>query len=340
MTVTISDIAKIAGVSQATISRVLNDSGYVKDETKQKVLKVIKELNYTPNAIARSLSKNKTNTIGVIVPDINNPFFGEVIKGIRDVVDEHNMNMILFDTDEKLKKEIKALKLLKEQRIQGLIIVPTSSEDEINSEYLRIIENLGTPIVLVDGHVSYTNFDGVFVDNIKGAFEGTEAFIKAGHKKIAIITGRMNSKPAKDRLAGYEKALNMYGLPLVNKYVFNGDYIMEKSYEITKEILVMEDAPTAIFVSSNMMTLGCLKAIFEKKLSIPEDIAIIGFDRVDILNILGLNISYINGPTREMGRIGMEMLFNGLKNKEKKHANRITLIPELVLKGSEKYKKD
>ncbi|GAA0177330.1 substrate-binding domain-containing protein [Clostridium sediminicola] len=336
MTVTISDIAKKSGVSQATVSRVLNDSGYVKKDTREKVLKVMKELNYTPNAIARSLSRNKTNTIGVIVPDINNPFFGEVIKGISDVADKHNLNIILFDTDENIDKEIKALKLLKEQRIQGLIIVPTSVEDEINCEYLRIIENLGTPIVLVDGHVRYSNFNGVFVDNIKGAYEGTEALIKAGHKKIAIITGRMNSKPAKDRVLGYTKAMNLYEIPLNDRYIFNGEYLLDSAYEAAKEILNMEDRPTAIFVSSNMMTLGCLKAIFEKDMKIPEDIALVGFDKVEVLNTLGLNISYINGPTREMGRAGMEMLIEIFKNKENKEIKKVMLLPELVLKGSEK----
>lgn len=336
MTATISDIAKKAGVSQATVSRVMNDSGYVKKDTREKVMKVMKELNYTPNAIARSLSKNKTNTIGVVVPDINNPFFGEIIKGISDIADKQDLNMILFDTDESIKKEIKALKLLKEQRIQGLIIVPTSVEDDENCEYLRIIENLGTPIVLVDGHVRHSNFNGVFVDNIKGAYEGTEALIKAGHRKIAIITGRMNSKPAKDRVRGFKKALNMYDLPFEEKYSFNGEYLLEKSYECTKEILNMEDKPTAIFASSNMMTLGCLKAIFEENLKIPEDIAFVGFDKVDVLNTLGMNISYINGPRREMGRTGMEMLLDIFKKKDSNEIKEVMLLPNLVLQGSEK----
>ncbi|MCY6483133.1 LacI family DNA-binding transcriptional regulator [Clostridium aestuarii] len=337
MAVTISDIAKKAGVSQATVSRVLNNSGYVKQETREKILKIIKELNYTPSAIARSLSTNKTNTIGVIVPDINNPFFGEIIKGISEVADKHNLNIILCDTDERMEKELKALQLLKEQRIQGIIITPTSVEDEFNSEYLNTLENLGIPIVLVDGHVKYSTFNGVFVDNIKGAYEGVEAFIKAGHRKIAIITGRMNSKPAKDRLIGYKKALARNHIPIDEKYIFYGDYKQESGYDFTKHILKMEDRPTAIFVCSNMMTLGCIKALYEEKLSIPEDIAIIGFDRVDVLNIVGMNISFIDGPTIEMGRIGMEMLINALKNKKNRMINKITLIPKLVLKGSENY---
>lgn len=337
MSVTINDIAKAAGVSPATVSRVLNSSGYVKEETRQKILKVIKELNYTPSAIARSLSTSKTNTIGVIVPDVNNPFFGEVIKGISEVADMHDLNIILCDTDESLDKELKAIKLLKEQRIQGILITPTSAEDDFNSEYLSTLENLGIPIVLVDGHVKYSTFSGVFVDNIKGAFEGTEALIKAGHRKIGIITGRMNSKPAKDRFVGYKKALAMNNIPLDERYIFNGEYRLDSAYNATKQMLMMEDRPTAVFICSNMMTLGCIKALFEENLKIPEDMAMVAFDNIEVLNIVGINVSFINGPTIEMGKIGMKMLIDVLNNKEKKEINRVTLMPELVLKGSEKY---
>lgn len=338
MAITISDIAEKAGVSLATVSRVLNDSGYVKEETRIRVQKVIRELNYTPSAIARSLSKNKTNTIGVIVPDIVNPFFGEVIKGITEVAEKSGLNIILCNTDESKEKELRALKILTEQRIQGIIIAPTSAEDEFNSEYLKTLENMGIPIVLVDGNVKYTTFNGVFVDNIKGAYEATEALIKEGHRKIGVITGRMNSKPAKDRYLGYQKALLMNNIPLEERYSFYGDYKEETSYKITKNIMKMKDRPTALFVCSNMTTLGSLKAIYEEKINIPEDISLVAFDKVEILNILGFNISYVNGPSVEMGKLGMQMLVDILNNKNKNEIRRITLLPNLVLKGSEKYK--
>ncbi|MBU3228570.1 LacI family DNA-binding transcriptional regulator [Clostridium algidicarnis] len=338
MAITISDIAEKAGVSLATVSRVLNDSGYVKEETRIRVQKVIKDLNYTPSAIARSLSKNKTNTIGVIVPDIVNPFFGEVIKGITEVAEKSGLNIILCNTDESKEKELRALKVLTEQRIQGIIIAPTSAEDEFNSEYLKTLENMGIPIVLVDGNVKYTTFNGVFVDNIKGSYEATEALIKEGHRKIGVITGRMNSKPAKDRYLGYQKALLMNNIPLEEKYTFYGDYKEKTAYKITKDIIKMKDRPTALFVCSNMTTLGSLKAIYEEKINIPEDISLVSFDKVEILNILGFNISYVNGPSVEMGKLGMQMLVDILNNKNKNEIRRITLLPNLVLKGSEKYK--
>lgn len=339
MAVTIGDIAKKAGVSLATVSRVLNNSGYVKLETKEKILKVIKELNYTPSAIARSLSKNETNTIGVVVPDINNPYFGEIIKGVSSIADENNLNIILFDTDENIQKELKALSVLKQQRIKGVIITPTSAENDFNSEYLNTLENLGTPIVLVAGEIKYSNLSGVFVDNIKGAFEGVEALIKEGHKKIGIITGRLSSKPASDRLLGYKKALALNDIPINENYIFNGEYKKENAYKITKEILNMKDEerPTALFISNNMMTLGCMKALLEENKRIPEDIAIVSFDKVEILNMLGINISYIDDSTKDLGKTAMKMLVENIKQKEKHETKRITLPPKLYLNGSEKY---
>ncbi|MBW9156201.1 LacI family transcriptional regulator [Clostridium tagluense] len=337
MTVTISDIAVRVGVSHATVSRVLNSSGYVKDETREKVLKAIKDLNYTPSAIARSLSTSKTNTIGVIVPDINNLFFGEIIKGVTEIADENNLNIILCNTDENKDKELKAINVLKEQRIQGLIITPTFYRNSDNSENLNVLKNLGIPIILIDGHVEYLEFSGVFIDHIKGAYDGTLALIEAGHRKMAIITGDMKSRPAKERLLGYEKALEANNIPIDNENIFYGDYTQQTAYEITKKILKMDNRPTAIFVSSNTMILGCIKALYEEKINIPRDMAIIGFDKVDVLNIIGMNISFVNGPSTELGRIGMKMLLENMNSKELRSIKRQTILPELILKGSEKY---
>jgi len=340
MSVTINDIAKAAKVSHATISRVLNNSGYVKDETRKRVQKIIKDLNYTPSAIARSLSRSKTNTIGVIIPDINNPFFGEIIKGITQIADEHNLNIILCDTDDDKDKELKAINVLKQQRIQGLLITTTVYKDPSNKENLNALKNLGIPIILIDGHVEYLDFSGVFIDHKKGAYDATTTLIKAGHTKIAIITGNMNSRPAKERLLGYEKALLASNIPLQNKYIFCGDYKYETAYEITNQILEMDNRPTAIFVTSNTMILGCIKAFYEKKLEVPRDMAIIGFDKLDMLNIIGMNISFINGPSMELGRIGMKMLLDDLNSEIDHKVKRITILPEIVLKGSEKYIKN
>jgi len=336
MATNIRDIARAAGVSSTTVSRVLNGSGYVKDETKALVLKVIKEFNYTPSAVARSLSKSETNTIGVIVPDIENPFFGEVIKGISSLADERNLNIILCDTNEKVSKEIKFLNMLKEQRISGIIVTPTNDINEVNNEQLSVLENMGIPIVLVDRDVKHSNFDGVFIDNIRGAYEATSALIKEGHRKIAIITGPNTSKPGRDRLTGYKKALRINDIELNKGYLFYGDFKLDSGYQSTKEILKMKDRPTAILVCNNMMNLGCIKAIYENKLRIPQDMAIIGFDEVQMLDVVGLNISVVSRPNTDMGKTAMELLLKKMDTKERTGTVRIILLSKLLLKGSEK----
>lgn len=336
MAITINDIAKEAGVSLATVSRVLNNSGYVKDETRKRILTVIEKHNYSPSAIARSLSKNITNTIGVVLPDITNPFYGEIIRGVSEIADKNNLNILLCDSNESAEKELKSIKALKDQRIRGLLLTPTAVDNDMNSEYSKTIYNLNLPIVLVDGYLKYANFNGVLVDNLKGSYDATEALIKAGHKEIAILTGRMTSIHSKERFKGYQKALMLNNLPFKEDYIFYGDYTFNSGYMQAKEFLKLEPRPSAIFICSNMMTLGALKAFNEAGLNIPKDLALICFDKIEILSALGLNISCVNGDSCEIGRIGMQILIDELKNPDTHELKNITLTPELILLGSEK----
>lgn len=336
MGITLKDIAKESGVSIATVSRVLNNSGYVKEETRKVIEDTIIRMNYTPSVVTRTLSRNENITIGVVIPDINNPFFCEVIKGIATIADKENLNLIICDTDEQIEREFKALKMLKETKIQGLIITPTSDKNEFNCEYIEALESMKIPLVLIDRDVKYSNYDAVFLDNIKGAYDATNVLIKEGHKKIAIIAGPTSSKPGRDRVRGYEKALLMNKLRIDSKYIFHGDFKQESGYAITKEILNMKDRPTAIFACNNMMNLGCIKALYEENFKIPQDIALIGFDEIEILNVLEINISAVSRPTSEMGQVAMEILVDKIKNKEKIKAKRFIFAPKLNLKGSEK----
>ena len=338
MTITISDIAKKANVSSATVSRVLNSSGYVKDETKKRIQDVIKEMNYTPSAIARSLSKSETNTIGVIVPDITNSYFGEIIKGISEIAEKNNLNIILFNTDNYLEKEIRALNVLKEQRIKGIIMTPGFGEEKFNDDYIKTISNLNIPIVLVSADVKFTNLNGVFVDNIKGSFDATQLLIEEGHTNIGIITGLLSAEPSIDRLIGYKKALEANNIEINDKYILNGDFKLDRAYELTKRLLEEKDHPTALVVCSNMMTMGVIKALNEKNKNIPTDLSIIGFDKIDFLDMVGLNITYMEDCPIELGRSSMKMLSEIIYNSnyEDNNIKRLTIAPKIVIRGSEK----
>jgi len=334
--VTISDIAKQAKVSSTTVSRVLNNSGYVKEDTKRRILAVIKEMNYTPSAIARSLSKSETNTIGVIVPDITNTYFGEIIKGISEIAEKNNLNIILFNTDNYLDKEVRALNLLKEQRIKGIIMTPGFGEEKFNDIYIKTINNLNIPIILVSADVKFTKLDGVFVDNIKGGFDATNLLIKEGHTKVGIMTGLLSSEPATDRLIGYKKALSENNIKFNDKYIFYGDFKLDTAYELTKRLLQEKDKPTALVICSNMMTMGVIKALKEQNKDIPKDLAIIGFDKIDFLDIVGLKITYMEDCPIELGRASMNMLCDIISNTDNIGVRRLVIAPQIITKGSEK----
>lgn len=333
------DIAQKTGVSLSTVSRILNNSGYVKRETKELVLKTVQELGLESDFVSKRASKHKNEIIGVVIPDITNPFFGEVIKGINKVADSEKLNFILCDTDENVDKEIRYLEMLKEQNIKGLIITPATDQNEFNRNHLVQLDNMGVPIVLLDRDIKYSHFDAVFLDSIKGAYEAVEALIKEGHEKIAIIAGPITSKPGRDRVSGYQKALGMNNIQEDNKYMLYGDFKLESGYNLTKDIMNMKEPPSAIFVSNNMMTIGCIKALFEMNLKIPEDIAIVGFDDVDMFNVMNLNISAVSRPTTLMGEEAMNILMERLNSKEgdNRTIKKVILPPCLILRGSEKY---
>lgn len=337
---TIKDIAKKAEVSTATVSRALNDTGYVGTKTKEKIKRIATELNYVPNVVARNLSKSESSAIGVVVPEIANPFFGDVIKGITSVADANNLSITLYSTDEDVDKELRYINLLSEQRVKGLILVSSCEDEHFNSNYLKALLETRIPIVLMDRDVKYSNFDAVFFDDIQGAYMGVDALIKAGHRKIAALCGPTVMRPGRDRLRGYKKAFFMNDIPIDDRYIFYGKHNKESGYLETKEIMSMEDPATAIFATNNMVCMGCMKALSEMGIKIPQDIALVGFDQIEMFDILNMNISVIYKDTEKMGRTVMELLIEKLEDKSDiANTKRVILPTELRLKGSEKYVK-
>lgn len=334
-------IANATGVSSATVSRVINNSGYVKDETRQRVLKVINEYNYIPSAVARSLSTQDTLTIGVIIPDIENPFFSSVIRGISDVAEKNNYNILFFGTNETATIEHSFLKIVQSQRLKGVIITPISEFDMETRDYLMRLDSTGIPVVLVDRDIKDTNFDGVFLDNVQSAYEGVEALILAGHKRIAIITGPNTSKPGKERLLGYKKAMKAYKLVVPSEYIAQGDFKAAKAYKMTEELLALPNPPTAIFASNNLTTLGCLKYLTEKKLQVGKDVSIMSFDDIETLKMIDFKLSVIDRDAKMQGQEAMNILLHRLENpKHPIGSKRIILPHNIILRGSERIDED
>ncbi|MCF0148040.1 MAG: LacI family DNA-binding transcriptional regulator [Clostridium sp.] len=336
MAVTIDDIAKKAGVSSTTISRVLNNSSYVKEETREKVLKIIAEMNYVPSAIARSLSKRETSTIGIVVPDITNSYFGEIIKGISRIAEEVDLNIILFNTNNNIKSELKALEEIKKHRLKGVIMTPGFGDTKFRDEFIEAIRSVNIPIVLVSADLNYITLSGVFVDDVEGGYLATKALIENGHSKVGIITGIMSSSSALNRLTGYKRALEENNISIDYSYIKEGKFKLEEAYRLTKDFLEMADSPTAIIACSNRMTLGAIKALMEQKIKIPNDIALIGFNRIELMDIVGINISYIEDSPMELGEASINLLLNIFKSKDGNYEiKRINIPPKLILRGSE-----
>ena len=215
-------------------------------------------------------------------------------------------------------------------------MTPGFGAEKANEIYKDTIVNLNCPVILVAADIKGTNLNGVFVDNIKGAFESTNLLVKENHKQIGIMLGLIGSEPISERLKGYKKALEYNNIKVDKKYIYYSDYSMETSYKLTKKILESKDKPTALIICTSRMTMGVLKAIQEAKMKIPEDISIISSDKNELLDIFGVNITYIDECPVELGKKSMEMLCDIIKNKSYNENRRIIIEPKIKIRGSEK----
>ncbi|MEG1458301.1 MAG: LacI family DNA-binding transcriptional regulator [Acetivibrio sp.] len=335
----IKELAKTIGVSSATVSRVMNNSGYVRDETRKKVLQAVEEYQFVPSAIARSLSTRDTLSVGVLIPDIENEYFSSVISGISEIAEQNGYNIHFMGSNENKQIEQDFLNMVESQRLNGIIITPVSEMDERTKNKLLHIQKSGIPVVLVDRDIKGEVFEGVFVDNLAGSCEGVNALIKAGHERIAIITGPETSRPGRDRFKGYKKALSEAGIELNPEYVVSGDFKIEKAYECTEQLLNLKEPPTAIFSSNNLTSLGCLKYFTEHKIKIGKQISMIGFDDIETLKIIDYKLSVIARDAKQQGRAAMNLLLERLKDKTVPESPVRQNVPyQIVLRGSEKLK--
>lgn len=346
MRINIAEVAKKAKVSPATVSRVLNGVVPVKEETKARVLAVIAENRYVPNAAAQNLGGRKlSNNIGLFVPDMDNPFFGEITKCITRIADQFEYNVFLFNTDETQEREHRFLQSVKGQNLRGLIMIPLSSRDSESEAYLRELEENGTPVVLLDRRFDNANFDGVYTDDSTDARRAVETLIRSGHRKIATITGAQRSTSGYARLQGYREAMTLAGLPVRDEYIREGDFKMDRAYEEMNALLALPEPPSAVFTANNFSTLGALQSIFEHGLKVGTDISLLGFDEIaqwqwyPWLANTGVGLSLVERPVEQVAREAMYLLQNRISKNSREDACRtMSLSNEIVLRGSEKLK--
>jgi len=313
--ITIKDIAKEAGVSKATVSRVLNKPHIVEPETKTRVENVIKKRHYSPSATARNLSRRTSDTIGFVVPEVDNPFFGDILRAVANAIEDFQLTLICCNTDDSMEKDLKALVMLKEQRVRGLLYTPAVDycSKEEREHLTKILSEMETPVVIMDRHVDIGDFDGVYFDDYQGMFNATKELINQGHTKIAIINATLERVLARTRRDGYIDALKASNIQPEERYNFEGDYGMTKAYELSKKLFDMEDRPTAVITCNNRTTLGFIKALRERKEKVPEDIVYVGLDRIEELDVMGYKMNYIERDGKIMGQKAYELLARRIK---------------------------
>lgn len=332
MSVTVKDVAKAAGVSAATVSRVINNDPRISEETTKKVNICIQKLGYKINNVARSLKTNKTRTIGFIAPEISNDFFMNVAKGVEDELRKHGYSVIVCSSNESIAEEDDRIQLLCEKCVDGFIIIPASGE----GKHFNQLKRVNIPVVLADRLVSNFEADAVLVDNVNGSYAAVEHLINSGCRRIGFIGGDMSVTTAKERYEGYSRALNDYCIPMEDEIVKFGNYHIKSGYDLMKELMECCNPPQYVFISNYFMHVGATKYLVEQVGTKACKVSIASFDDMEISSILGFGSVRIRQPMIEIGSRAAEILLSRIDEDDSNFPQIIRLKTELIVNGFEK----
>jgi LacI family transcriptional regulator len=326
MQVTIKDIAKATGVSYATVSRALNGRAGVKEDTRKLILEEAKKMGYQPNAIARGLVLKYTHTLALVIPDITNPFFPEIARGVEDAASLLGYSIFLCNTNWDVEKEKQYLKMLQEKRVDGVILHPAFGVEEEHYNDFNI------PIVLLNRIPSMGNYSSIEVDNVRGGFLAAKHLIEAGYKKLAFIGGSESSFSNSERQVGFKLALNKYKLKVDESLILSGSFKSKSGYDNLLKLIKSDNIPDAVFAGNDLIALGILHCAQEQGLRVPEDLGIIGFDDIPYADLPQVQLTTIAQPKYQMGKYAIELLLKELNDKTKREIKRIILEPELIIR--------
>jgi LacI family transcriptional regulator, galactose operon repressor len=310
MTVTIHDVAQEAGVGIGTVSRVVNNSPDVKSATRERVLAAIHRLNYKPDPIARSMISKRTNSIGTIVPFFTRPFFMEVLRGVEAVIARLRRELVLYNVETTAQRDRFFSELPLHRKVDGLLIISLSPDDAI----ARMFRELGTPVVLIDAYSPLLT--SLVVNNVEGAYQAVKRLIELGHRHIGFINGEIEGNfkfnDANDRLIGLHRALGEAGLLFEPEQVLISEWSRKGGKHAALQLLTQQKRPTAIFAASDVQAVGALEAARELSLRVPEQLSVIGFDGIEVSELLEL--STMQQPMQEMGELGASRLVELIEN--------------------------
>lgn len=330
---TIRDIAKLANVSIATVSRVVNSPEKVEESTRARIKQIMQELDYRPNALARGLKVSSTKTIAIMIPDINNLFYPAVVRGTEDTFEKNDYSVFLCNTDKDIEKEIRYINVLLEKRVDGIIFMGTRPVQKKENEHIIELSRK-IPVVLVNDYILGANIYAVLTDEVEGAYNAVEYLIKLGHKKIAHVTGEIDVFTTyQNKYKGYEMAMKDHGLQINGAYVASDAPYPEGGYAAAKKLLQQKDRPTAIFAASDQIAMGVMKAIAENSLGVPRDISVVGYANVPISGDLWPELTTVDQFPYETGKIAAEVMtsiLSGNNTLQKK----VILEPQLLIRKS------
>ena len=314
----LKDVAGLAGVTQAVVSRVYNNDATlkIKEETKSSVLEAIQQLQYEPNPVARNLRTHQSYTIGVLIPDILNPFFSEVVKGIQIIASKTNYMVILTDTNDSMEQEKYQIDRMCSQQVGGIILCSTYVNDSIS----EVLEEKKMPYVLFNRRTKNTNASFVVTDDENGMFGMVNYLLGLGHRTIAYLSGPLYADTAVRRLAGYKRAMKEAGIPYNPEYVLETMYDAESGYKMCKLLLERKNMPTAICAANDLAAIGAMQLINEKGLSIPSDISITGFNDIWFASKVYPALTTVRMPLRDMGAEVCNMLIRSIETNKAKES--------------------
>lgn len=309
--ITIYDVAREAGVSMATVSRVVNGNPNVKPTTRKKVLEVIRQLGYRPNAVARGLASKKTTTVGVIIPDISNAFYAELTRGIEDIATMYHYNIILSNSDRKIEKELKLIETLLEKQVDGLLYLG----GEVSEKHQEIFAATSVPIVLAA--TEHQDHPFVTIDQQEAASTATSVLLKEGHQQIALISGPLTDLVnGYSRYQGYRRALSKHQQSFDEEWVRIGDYRYASGYKAMKELLAEHPNLSSVFATSDEMAVGAIHAAIDNGKKVPEDVSVIGFENIPLASQVRPMLSTIHVPMYDIGAVAMRLLTKLMNNEQ------------------------
>ena len=331
---TINDVAKLAGVSTATVSRVINTPAQVKAETRDKVFRAMKMCNYKYNALARGFTTKQTNTIGMIIPNINNPVFAESTRGIQDYAEQKNIQMILGNSYYSKDLEKSLVKTFLQKQVDGLILTPANPKGEL-------ITSLGEdnfPCVLLYSTIKKGPVSAVGIENYKGGYAACRHLVDLGHRRIAMVAGKFSiSDRSFQRWHGYKKCLGDHGIAYDSDLVIQTEYSLTGGRNCIKKLMALDDPPTAVFCSNDYLAMGAMKGAREMGIAIPGGMSVMGFDDIEIASYISPSLTTIRQPAYEMGRLGAKILLDQIRSGRAKQGTKAVhnmLDFELVVRES------